>query len=44
MKKLFALFVLASFGFASCDKEEIAQPDHSTIGTVSEKKDTSGWD
>ena len=44
MKKLFALIALVSFVFASCDKEETAQPDNSTVSSVNEKKDLSGWD
>lgn len=44
MKKLLALMVLSSFVFASCQKEETAQPEKQTFKSVSEKKDVSGWD
>ena len=44
MKKVLALIVLAAFTFASCQKEETAQPETTSLKTVSEKKDTSGWD
>ena len=44
MKKVLAIIALASFVFASCDKEETAQPDNSAVSSVNAKKDLSGWD
>ena len=44
MKKVLAVIVLAAFAFASCQKEEVAQPEKASLKTVSEKKDVSGWD
>jgi hypothetical protein len=44
MKKVLAIIALAAFTFASCQKEEAAQPETTSLKTVSEKKDTSGWD
>ena len=44
MKKVLAIIVLATFTLASCQKEETAQPETTTLNTVSEKKDTGGWD
>ncbi len=44
MKKVLAVIALAAFTFASCQKEETAQPETKTLKSVSEKKDVSGWD
>jgi hypothetical protein len=44
MKKVLTLMALVSFVFASCEKEEAPQPEKESFKTVSEKKDTSGWD
>ena len=45
MKKTLAIIALAAFTFASCQKEETAQPELKTkVSDSAEKKDTSGWD